>query len=126
MLREWRRLPHVMHWWGSPTLESEREKLLDHNLAMWIVEIGARPFAFVQDYDPHAWDAHPFSHLPPHSRGMDLYMGEADLIGNAHGSALLSQHVRTLFDGGAPAIGADPILPTNAPGLRSRRQGSNL
>jgi aminoglycoside 6'-N-acetyltransferase len=108
LLRQWRRLPHVARWWGSPTVEPEDEKLLDHNIAMWIVEIGGRPFAFVQDYNPHAWDLHPFSHLPARSRGIDLYIGEADLIGKGHGSALVSQHVRSLFDGGTVAIGADP------------------
>jgi len=48
---------------------------------------------------------------------MDLYIGEADMVGRGHGSRFLRQHVEHLFSQGVPAAGADPH-PQN---IRARR-----
>ena len=117
LIARWRTLPHVVEWWGPPDVESEREKLVDSRIALWIVEHDGRPIAFAQDYDVHGWTPHPFSHLPPGSRGIDQFIGEPDMIGRGHGSAFVRQHVETLFAHGAPAVGTDPH-PDN---LRARR-----
>ena len=117
MVGAWREQPHVIEWWGEPSLEPETEKRSDPRIAMWIVEQDGRPFAFIQDYDVHGWDPHPFSYLPKGSRGMDLYIGEADMVGRGHGSRFLRQHVEHLFSQGVPAAGADPH-PQN---IRARR-----
>jgi aminoglycoside 6'-N-acetyltransferase len=86
-------------------------------MALWIVERAGRPFAFAQDYACHAWDPHPFSYLPPGARGVDLYIGEPDMLDRGHGSALLRQQCDRLFAAGVPAIGTDPH-PDN---IRARR-----
>ncbi|MBX3158155.1 MAG: GNAT family N-acetyltransferase [Deltaproteobacteria bacterium] len=117
LIARWRAAPHVRVWWGEPSAEDELEKLADPRIAMWIVELDGRPFAFTQDYDVHGWSPHPFSHLPPRSRGIDQYIGEADLLDLGHGSAFVKQHVARLFAAGTPAIGTDPH-PSN---LRARR-----
>jgi aminoglycoside 6'-N-acetyltransferase len=52
LMREWRSRPHVIEWWGPPEVEDAEESLLDLNIAMWIVELAGRPFAYAQDYDP--------------------------------------------------------------------------
>jgi aminoglycoside 6'-N-acetyltransferase len=108
LLGQWRGRPHVRRWWGDPPLEPEHEKLSDPRIAMWIGEWRGRPFAFIQDYDVHGWQDHHFGHLPEPSRGMDLYIGELDLIGFGHGVALIRQHVDQLFREGVLAIGIDP------------------
>jgi len=64
-IAHWRAAQHVSEWWGAPSVEDEREKLVDPRIAMWIVELEGRPFAFAQDYDVHGWSPHPFSYLPP-------------------------------------------------------------
>lgn len=107
-LRRWREHPHVSRWWGEPDVEPEAEKLADPDIAMWIVEAGAEPFAFIQDYDVHAWPDHHFGYLPAGSRGMDVYIGEPDFIGQGHGSAMVRQHVDELFESGVLAVGIDP------------------
>lgn len=116
LIARWRAAPHVRAWWGEPDGD-ERENLEDPDLAMWIVELEGRPFAYVQDYDVHAEASHPFSHLPPRARGIDLYIGEPDLLDRGHGAALVRCYVQRLIDAGAPAIGTDPH-PDNA---RARR-----
>jgi hypothetical protein len=55
LVAHWRATPHVSEWWGTPSVEDEREKLGDPRIAMWIVELDGRPFAFAQDYDVHGW-----------------------------------------------------------------------
>lgn len=117
LVARWRATPHVREWWGPPEGEDEREKLADPRIAMWIVEHDGRPFAFAQDYDVHGWTPHPFSYLPSLSRGIDQFIGEADMLDRGHGSAFVRQHVERLFATGAPAVGTDPH-PSN---LRARR-----
>jgi aminoglycoside 6'-N-acetyltransferase len=119
MLRRWRDTPEVLPWWGA--WEHDEAELAAHlaapAMALWIVEQAGRPFAFTQDYACHAWDPHPFSYLPLGARGVDLYIGELDMLDRGHGTALLAQHCHRLFAAGAPAIGTDPH-PDN---LRARR-----
>jgi aminoglycoside 6'-N-acetyltransferase len=117
LLRRWRAMPHVVRWWGAPELEPEAEKISDKRIAMWIVEHCGRPFAFAQDYCPHDWDPHPFAHLPARSRGIDHYIGEADMLDRGHGSAFIRAHCDRLFAACAPAVGTDPH-PDN---VRARR-----
>ena len=110
LLQRWRGMPEVLPWWGVwQHAEAEFEShLADPNIAMWIVALAGRPFAYTQDYDCHAWDPHPFSHLPPGSRGIDQYIGEPDMLGRGHGSAFVRQQCERIFAAGAPAIGTDP------------------
>lgn len=117
LIGRWRATPHVRKWWGEPTVEDERKKLTDRRISMWIVRFDGQPIAFAQDYDVHDWSPHPFSHLPPGSRGIDQYIGEADMIDRGHGSAFVKQHIGRLFADGAPAVGTDPH-PSN---IRARR-----
>ena len=92
--------------------------LADPRVAMWIVELEGRAIAYAQDYSPHDWTQHPFAHLPPGSRGIDQYIGEADLLGCGHGRAFVSAHCEQLFSAGAPAIGTDPH-PENGRAIRA-------
>jgi aminoglycoside 6'-N-acetyltransferase len=117
LLGRWRAMAHVVQWWGPPDVEREAEKLDEPGIEMWIVEHRGRPFAFAQDYDPHGWEPHPFSHLPRSSRGIDQFIGEAEMLDRGHGSAFVRAHVERLFAAGAPAVGTDPH-PDN---LRARR-----
>jgi aminoglycoside 6'-N-acetyltransferase len=118
LLARWRASPDVIRWWGPPDVEPAAETLGDPRVAMWIVEYHGRPFAYAQDYSPHDWDAHPFAHLPPGSRGIDQYIGEPDLLDRGHGSAFVRAHCDRLFAAGAPAIGTDPH-PDNRRAIRA-------
>jgi aminoglycoside 6'-N-acetyltransferase len=103
LLRRWRARPHVVEWWGTPEDEDPEEVLADPRVAMWIVELEGKAIAYAQDYSPHDWTQHPFAHLPHGSRGIDQYIGEADLLGCGHGRAFVSAHCEQLFSAGAPA-----------------------
>ncbi|HEX3699361.1 MAG TPA: GNAT family N-acetyltransferase [Phenylobacterium sp.] len=118
LVQRWRAEPHVIRWWGAPDLEDPLEHLEDPRLGLWIVELAGRPFAFIQDYEVHAWPDHPFAYLPKGARGMDLFIGEPDLLGQGHGARFLRQHVDQMFAAGVPAAGIDPH-PDNAAARRS-------
>lgn len=118
LVRGWRAQPHVRRWWGDPGAEPEAEKLRDARIGMFIVALAGRPFAFIQDYDVHGWAPHHFDFLPPGSRGIDLFIGEPDLLGQGHGPRFLRQFVDALFARGAPAAGIDPH-PENPVAIRA-------
>jgi len=108
LVSQWRAQPHVRRWWGDPGVEPEWEKLRDPRQALWIVELDRRPLGFIQDYDVHGWSPHPFDYLPPGSRGMDVFIGDPEALGQGHGAAFIRAHVDGLFRAGAPAVGIDP------------------
>lgn len=118
LLTRWRAMPQVVRWWGPTEVEVPSDTFADPRVAMWIVSLDGRPFAYAQDYDPHDWDPHPFAHLPPGSRGIDQYIGEPELLDQGHGSAFVRAHCDRLFLAGAPAIGTDPH-PDNARAIRA-------
>ena len=73
----------------------------------YIVSLAENPFAYLQCYDLTAWNSG-FGQQPPGTRGIDLFIGEADMIERGHGSAL----IRTFADGrlrqGVPRMVTDP------------------
>ena len=116
MVRAWIATPDAAPWWGEG--DDLEEGLADPHTRQWVVALEGRPFAYAQDYDPHAWAGHPFKGLPPGSRGIDQTIGPAELLGRGHGSAFVREHVERLFAEGAPAVGTDPH-PDNARAIRA-------
>jgi aminoglycoside 6'-N-acetyltransferase len=129
MVHRWLKAPAVREWWidaeGRPADPIEADDLAEPDVAMWVVSFEGRPFAFMQDYDPHAWDGHHFAHLPPGSRGIDQFIGEANMIGRGHGSSFIRARVDSLLAGGVPAIGTDPH-PDNARAIRAYEKAGFL
>lgn len=119
LLAEWLRVPAVVEWWGDPLEQAAllRADLDDFRMEMRIVAYDGRPFAYIQDYDVHAWPQPHLSALPPRSRGVDLFVGAPAMIGCGHGGALLRLRAQQLVAAGAPLVVTDPD-PRN---LRARR-----
>ncbi len=107
MLLKWQGRAHVREWWDSAEPD-DAEDFADARVARWLVGVGGRPFAYMQDYTVHGWEEHHFFDLPQGSRGIDQFIGELDMIGKGHGPAFISQRVRSLFEEGAPAVATDP------------------
>ena len=114
----WLATPEVARWWEGAIDEDD---LADPSCRQWIVSHQGRPFAYLQDYDPHAEADHPFAGLPPGSRGMDQFIGDSDMIGRGHGSAFLQIFADRLFGEGVPAVGVDP-QPENLRAVRAYRK----
>jgi len=55
MIHRWLETPAVREWW------IDADDLAEPDVAMWVVSFNDRPFAFMQDYDPHASEGHHFA-----------------------------------------------------------------
>ncbi len=119
LLAEWSSRAHVSRWFGGDG--PDLDELNDARIAMWIAMIGSKPVAYVQDYDIHGWSPHHFDFLAPGSRGIDMYVGDLELVGLGHGSKLLRQHADALISRGAPALGIDPH-PNNHAAIRANEK----
>jgi aminoglycoside 6'-N-acetyltransferase len=118
-IQRWLETPHVAQWWHDP---SEQFALvsgdLDHpDMAQFIVTADAREFAYLQCYNISAWDVG-FGPQPEGTRGLDQFIGEADMIGLGHGSAFIRAFADQLLASGTPRVVIDPD-PANAQAIRA-------
>ena len=118
-VQRWLALPHVREWWGDP---AEQYGLVSGDLdepAMdqFIVSIAGSPLGYIQCYDLTAWNTG-FGPHPPGTRGIDQFIGEADMVGRGHGSAFIRQFVDDLLTSGVPRVVIDPDV-ANARAIRA-------
>ena len=120
LLSRWLNEPHMREWWDEP--EKELAEIREHmdsiSVEPLIVEFDGKPIGYLQSYDPHLEDDHPYADQPFGTLGLDLSIGVPELVGKGHGSALLSQFVDELFEEGTPRVVIDPH-PTNARAIRA-------
>ncbi|HXL28246.1 MAG TPA: GNAT family N-acetyltransferase [Bradyrhizobium sp.] len=119
LIRHWLSFPHVREWWGDP---QEQYTLVSGDLdepAMdqYVFSTAGSPFAYLQCYDLTAWNSG-FGPHPPGTRGIDLFIGEPDMIERGHGSALVRWFVDDRLQKGAPRIVTDPD-PANGRAVRA-------
>jgi aminoglycoside 6'-N-acetyltransferase len=119
VIRQWLAWPHVREWWGDP---SEQYDLVSGDLdepAMdqFIVSAGSSDFAYLQCYELTAWNSG-FGAHPRGTRGIDLFIGEPDMIGRGHGSAFIRAFVDERLRSGAPRMVTDPD-PSNTRAVRA-------
>lgn len=121
LLADWLAAPHVAQWWTDgveASLAEIREAVDSIDTEPLIVELDGRPIAYLQSYDPHLVDDHPYQDQSFGTLGVDLSIGPAELVGIGHGSAMLKQFVEELFAEGAPRAIIDPH-PNNARAIRA-------
>ena len=119
LIKRWLAEPHVREWWGDP---SEQYLLVSGDLdepAMdqYIFSTAGHPFAYLQCYDLTAWNSGFGSH-PEGTRGIDLFIGEPDMIERGHGSALIRCFVDDRLQKGTPRVVTDPD-PANCRAVRA-------
>ncbi|MFL6839615.1 MAG: GNAT family N-acetyltransferase [Bradyrhizobium sp.] len=118
-IRHWLALPHVGEWWGDP---SEQYMLVSGDLdepAMdqFVVSEAGRDFGYLQCYDLTTWNSG-FGAHPVGTRGIDLFIGEPNMIERGHGSAFIRSFVDDRLKNGAPRIVTDPD-PLNTRAIRA-------
>jgi aminoglycoside 6'-N-acetyltransferase len=120
MIAKWLREPHVAEWWDDPDKEIAeiREHMDSVSVEPLIVELDGSPIAYLQSYDPHMEDDHPYADQPFGTLGIDLTIGPPELVGIGHGSAILRRFVEELFEEGAPRVIVDPH-PDNGRAIRA-------
>ena len=111
LIEQWLREPEVTKWYQDPDyIEDLEDGLSDSRIQMMIVFFKGLPFAFIQNYDIHRWPNHHLSYLPKGSRGIDTFIGEAEMIGHGHGTNYLRYSIASLFSSKIPALGIDPSV----------------
>jgi len=119
LVRRWLNAPHVAEWWHDPCEQFELVSGdLDHpDMAQFIVCADGREFAYLQCYNLSAWDVG-FGPQPERTRGLDQFIGEADMVGRGHGSSFIRAFADQLLTSGTPRVVTDPA-PGNARAIRA-------
>ena len=119
LVRRWLGTPHVSEWWHDPAEQFELVSGdLDHpDLAQYIVVRDRRPFAYLQCYNLSDWNTG-FGPQPAGTRGLDQFIGEADMLERGHGSAFIRSFTEQLLANGIPRVVIDPD-PANARAIRA-------
>ena len=123
LVRRWLDEPHVACWWpdGEKQARWIAEHLSEPSMQCLILTIDGRDVGYLQVYDPHhepciapdGTTTHPYRDQPLGTRGIDVFIGEARLIGRGHGPRLVARVLERLFAAGAPCVVTDPD-PANA------------
>ena len=120
LLRRWVGQPHWREWWGDPEkavaeISAALESIETEPL---IVELDGKAVAYIQSYDPHLADGHPYQDQPFGTLGLDISIGPAELLGNGHGPAILTEFTNQLFEEGCVRVIVDPD-PSNKRAIRA-------
>ncbi|WP_117194653.1 GNAT family N-acetyltransferase [Rhizobium terrae] len=120
LLAKWLAEPHIAQWWGAvdEELASIEASMKSVETRPMIVELEGRPIAYLQYYDPHLEEDHPYQDQPRGTLGIDISIGDGELVGMGHGSAIVRQLAAELFAGGAVRLVIDPD-PENARAIRA-------
>jgi len=118
-IRRWLGTPHVSQWWHDPSEQFELVSgdLENPDMAQFIVAADEREFAYLQCYNLSAWNTG-FGPQPQGTRGLDQFIGEADMLDRGHGSAFIRTFADALLAGGTPRLVIDPD-PANARAIRA-------
>jgi aminoglycoside 6'-N-acetyltransferase len=119
LIRRWLAAPHVSQWWHDPAEQFELVSGdLDHpDMAQYVVASARRPFAYLQCYRLSDWNTG-LGPQPHGTRGLDQFIGEADMLGRGHGSAFIRDFTERLLTNGVPRVVIDPD-PGNARAIRA-------
>lgn len=119
LIRRWLETPHVSQWWHDPAEQFELVSgdLGHPDMAQFIVATDAKPFAYLQCYNIGAWHTG-FGPQPQGTRGLDQFIGEADMLDRGHGPAFIRAFAEGLLGNGTPRVVIDPD-PSNARAIRA-------
>jgi aminoglycoside 6'-N-acetyltransferase len=89
----WLALPHVARWWPDPERHISWIKagLQEPWIEPYLIVLAGRPIGYLQCYDPNQEPDGPWRGEPEGTRGLDVFVGEAGVLGRGHGAALLRQ-----------------------------------
>ncbi len=108
LLRGWLNAAHVARWWGDP--ETEVRDAITHvttgDAGAFIIQGNGHDIGYIHAYDAH--EDRYFSDRPAGAKGMDIYLGYADLVGKGLGRRVIAAFADRLLAAGAPEVVTDP------------------
>jgi len=105
-VRRWLLEPHVSRWWADPPratypddeLDKYRRRIRGDDAdptRLFFIRHQGRPIGFIQCYRIDDYDDYGRAHaLDVTAAGIDLFIGEPDLVGKGHGPALIRAFLR--------------------------------
>ena len=128
LMRRWLEQPHVREWWGEPETELGyiRDMIEGRDTTRpFIFSVNGEPAGYIQHWfighhQNETWIAdHPWlAELPSEAIGVDLTIGEADLLSRGVGSGVLRLFTERLVAEGYRTIIIDPN-PENGRAVRA-------
>jgi aminoglycoside 6'-N-acetyltransferase len=121
LMARWLAEPHVAKWWSDDVNEqlAQTASHIDSiSVEPFIVELNGKPIGYIQSYDPHMEDGHPYQDQPFGTLGIDVTIGFPELIGKGHGPRMIDAFVAMLFEEGCPRVIIDPD-PSNKAAIRA-------
>lgn len=115
----WLDQPHVIAWWGDPDEQFDlvSEDISDPRIDEVLMLLDERRIGYAQSWAPEDWAGHPFADQPAGTRGIDPFIGEADLVGQGHGSRFVRDLSDRLLAAGTPRV----MIDTDPANLRAVR-----
>ncbi len=114
MFKDWLDHPHLGGWWGDGGTEL---RLIEQDMAkadtdpafvdMRIAEYHDTPFAYIQDYNAHAFGAPHYKGYDKDARAIDTFLGDPSFLGQGHGAGFIGARIRELRQT-YPMVLADP------------------
>lgn len=118
-LQRWDEEPHVVESDPNDDWQWESELGVPRDWREFLIaELDGRPIGFVQIIDPALEDSHYWGDCGPGLRAIDIWIGEADCLGQGHGTAMMQLAIARCF--AAPDVQAILIDPLAA-NMRARR-----
>lgn len=110
----------MAQWWDNPVdgLKAIEGHLDSISVEPFMVELDGKPIGYIQSYDPHLEDGHPYQDQPTGTLGIDQFIGVPELTGKGHGPRMIEAFVELLFDEGAIRVIIDPD-PANTVAIRA-------
>lgn len=114
LLLRWDDAPHLQDAGGDPEANAWDWELELGRDVPWrtllIAEHGVRPIGFLQIIDPASEETHYWGECGPGLRAIDIWIGEADALGQGHGSEMMRLAIDLCFaDASVEAILIDPL-----------------
>ncbi len=109
MFRAWLAKPHIKGWWGTGGTEARlvEEDLDKDRVDMRLACCNGTPFAYIQDYNAHAFVAPQYADQPPDARAIDTFLGDPAFLGKGHGAGYIAARLHELRSH-HPVILTDP------------------
>ena len=98
MFKAWLDEPHIDGWWGPSGVEARlvEEDMETGQVDMRLACCDGTPFAYIQDYNAHAFGAPQFAHHDPDARAIDTFLGDPAYLGRGHGAGYIAARLAEL------------------------------
>lgn len=109
MFKSWLANDHINGWWGEPAAEARlvEEDMAEDKVDMRLAECDGTPFAFIQDYNAHAFGAPHYADQISEARAIDTFLGDPAFLGQGHGAGYIAARLAELRCD-HPAVLTDP------------------